>query len=255
METPALAALAALLQIHNQDTRLTCARSDCLEAKSPRSRCRQGHILPLKEPRKDLFQAFLPASGSSLAFGRITEAVEQESDTRVNSPKRLSFLLSVVLNGFLKVTVHQACSCPRTIAFAGSSAWNSLAQISTWVTVINHLNAKFTFSGGLSGPRYLRHALTSELRSSLWLEHIYPRELCGPLQLLQVFAHRSPSWWNNSYRTPTERWQKTSDLPKGKKLPTYLGRAKEKRKNRDKTIGTGPAPVGESHERGKVSTH
>ena len=49
--------------------------------------------------------------------------------------------------------------------------------------------------------------------------------------------------WNNSYRTPTERWHKTSDLPKGKKLPTYLGRAKEKRKNRDKRIGTGPAPL------------
>ena len=44
--------------------------------------------------------------------------------------------------------------------------------------------------------------------------------------------------WNSSYRTPTERWQKTSDLPKGKKLPTYLGRAKEKRNNRDKRIGT-----------------
>ena len=61
--------------------------------------------------------------------------------------------------------------------------------------------------------------------------------------------------WNNSYRTPTERWQKTSDLPKGKELPTYLGRAKEKRKNRDKRIGTGPAPVGGSREGGKVSTH
>ena len=36
--------------------------------------------------------------------------------------------------------------------------------------------------------------------------------------------------WNNSYRTPTECWQKTSDFPKGKKHPTYLGRAKEKRK-------------------------
>ena len=35
--------------------------------------------------------------------------------------------------------------------------------------------------------------------------------------------------WNCSYRTPTERWQKTSDLPKGKKLPTYLGRTKEKK--------------------------
>ena len=61
--------------------------------------------------------------------------------------------------------------------------------------------------------------------------------------------------WNNSYRTPTERWQKTSDLPKGKKLPTYLGRAKEKRNNRDKRIGTEPAPVGGSREIGKVSTH
>ena len=61
--------------------------------------------------------------------------------------------------------------------------------------------------------------------------------------------------WNNSYRTPTERWQKTSDFPKGKKLPKYLGRAKEKRKNRDKRIGTGPAPLGGSCEGGKVSTH
>ena len=48
--------------------------------------------------------------------------------------------------------------------------------------------------------------------------------------------------WNNSYRTPTERWQKTSDFPKGKKLPTCLGRAKENRKNKDKRIGMGPAP-------------
>ena len=36
--------------------------------------------------------------------------------------------------------------------------------------------------------------------------------------------------WNNSYRAPTEHWQKTSDFPKGKKLPMYKGRAKEKRK-------------------------
>ena len=61
--------------------------------------------------------------------------------------------------------------------------------------------------------------------------------------------------WNNSYKTPTEGWQKTSDFPKGKKLPTYLGRSKEKRKNRDKRIGTGPAPLGGSREGGKVSTH
>ena len=35
---------------------------------------------------------------------------------------------------------------------------------------------------------------------------------------------------NSSYRTPTEPWQKNLDFQKGKKLPTYLGRAKEKRK-------------------------
>ena len=39
--------------------------------------------------------------------------------------------------------------------------------------------------------------------------------------------------WNTSYRTPTERWQKTSDLPKDKKLPTYLGRAKEKTETKE----------------------
>ena len=61
--------------------------------------------------------------------------------------------------------------------------------------------------------------------------------------------------WNNSYRTLTECWQKTSDFPKGKKLTTYLGRAKEKRKNRDKRIRREPAPQGGSYEGGKVSTH
>ena len=59
--------------------------------------------------------------------------------------------------------------------------------------------------------------------------------------------------WNNSYRTPTEHWQKTSDLPKGKKLPHIPGQGK--RKNRDKRIGTGPAPLGRSCGGGKVSTH
>ena len=61
--------------------------------------------------------------------------------------------------------------------------------------------------------------------------------------------------WNHSYLTPTECWQKTSDLPKGKKLPMNLGRAKEKRTNRDKRIGIGYAPLGGSCEEGKVSLH
>ena len=57
--------------------------------------------------------------------------------------------------------------------------------------------------------------------------------------------------WNNSYRTPTECWQKTSDFPKGKKIPTYLGRAKEKRKKRDKRIGN----LWEGAVKEEVSTH
>ena len=60
--------------------------------------------------------------------------------------------------------------------------------------------------------------------------------------------------WSSSYITPTECWSKTSDFPKGK-IPTYLGRAKENRKNRDKRIGMGPAPLGGSCEGGKVSMH
>ena len=57
--------------------------------------------------------------------------------------------------------------------------------------------------------------------------------------------------------TPTEHLLNAGrrPCPKGKKLPMFLGRAKEKRKNRDKRIGTGPAPLGGSCEGGKVSTH
>ena len=60
--------------------------------------------------------------------------------------------------------------------------------------------------------------------------------------------------WKNSYRTPTECWQKTSDFPKNKKLPLYLGRAKEERENRDKTTEMGPVHLGGSCKGGKVST-
>ena len=33
--------------------------------------------------------------------------------------------------------------------------------------------------------------------------------------------------------TPTEHWQKNSDLPKGKKIPTHLGGAKEKTETKE----------------------
>ena len=75
----------------------------------------------------------------------------------------------------------------------------------------------------------------SEERASRWRKSKMRRSTSSP-QIHQKYNYM----WNNSYRTPTARWQKTSDLPKGKKLPTYLSRAKEKRKNRDKRIGMGP---------------
>ena len=87
-------------------------------------------------------------------------------------------------------------------------------------------------------------------RPSRWRKSKTWRSPSSP-QIYQKYIYT----WNCSYRTPTERWQKTSDLPKDKKLPTYLGRAKENRKNRDKRRGTGPAPVGGSCEGAKVSTH
>ena len=60
--------------------------------------------------------------------------------------------------------------------------------------------------------------------------------------------------WNNSYRTPTECWQKTSDFPLARKSPcTSVGQQKKFKK--DKRIGTGLAPLGGSCEGGKVSTH
>ena len=56
--------------------------------------------------------------------------------------------------------------------------------------------------------------------------------LGGPSRWWRSKTWKSPSspeihqkyiyMWNNSYRTPTECWQKTSDFPKDKKLPTYL---------------------------------
>ena len=38
---------------------------------------------------------------------------------------------------------------------------------------------------------------------------------------------------HNSYRTPTECWQKTSDFPKGKKIHTHLGKAEEKTETKE----------------------
>ena len=66
-----------------------------------------------------------------------------------------------------------------------------------------------------------------------------PRSPSSP-QIHQKYIYT----WNCSYRTPTERWQKRSDLPKGKKFPTYLvgqkrKKKKQRQKNRDGTCTSG----------------
>ena len=68
-----------------------------------------------------------------------------------------------------------------------------------------------------------------EERPSRWQRSKTWRSPSSP-QINQKYIYMG----NNSYRTPTERWQKTSDFPKGKKPPTYEGRSEEKRKNETK---------------------
>ena len=67
-------------------------------------------------------------------------------------------------------------------------------------------------------------------RSKMWRSPFSP-------QIHQKYIYM----WKNSYKTPTEHRQKTSDFTKGKKLPTYQSRAKEKnrQKNREGTCTTG----------------
>ena len=57
------------------------------------------------------------------------------------------------------------------------------------------------------------------------------------------------------FKKPLNAGRRPQTSQKARNSPTYLGRAKEKRKYRDKRIGMGPASVGGNCEGGKVSTH
>ena len=61
-------------------------------------------------------------------------------------------------------------------------------------------------------------------------------------------------------RTPTEHLLNAGRRPqtsqKARNSPhSWVGQKKKEKENRDKRIGTGPAPRGGSYEGGKVSTH
>ena len=72
---------------------------------------------------------------------------------------------------------------------------------------------------GNPGLKSIIWGLSTWWRSETW------RSTSSP-QIHQKYIYMR----NNSYRTPTKHWQKTSDYPKGKKHPMYIRRAKEKRK-------------------------
>ena len=57
--------------------------------------------------------------------------------------------------------------------------------------------------------------------------------------------------WNNSYKTSTECWQKTSDSERTRKSPyNQVGKnlKKKRKKERKKGIRMGPAPLGGASE-------
>ena len=83
-------------------------------------------------------------------------------------------------------------------------------------------------SPGVLPHQLLRRKASSERSSMIALY----KNIGRPSRWQRSRTCRSPSsaqihqkyiyMWNNSYRTPTERWQKTPNFPKGKKLPISL---------------------------------
>ena len=83
-----------------------------------------------------------------------------------------------------------------------------------------------------------RHIIIKKAERRRWRKSKMQRSPSSP-QIHQKYIYT----WNCSYRIPTERWQKTSDLQKGKKLPrTWVGQKKKektKTKNRDGACTSG----------------
>ena len=105
----------------------------------------------------------------------------------------------------------QLCQVDNTLTHL--HRWGNRHQVVTYLVqdhtthklLIQNLNPHlFNIKASTLGP-------SREQRSKMW------RSTSSP-QIHQKYIYM----WNNSYRTPTECWQKPSDFPKGKKLPTYL---------------------------------
>ena len=96
-----------------------------------------------------------------------------------------------------------------------------------------HFRPRDTYRLKVRGWKKIFHANGNQKKAgggaSRWWKNKTRRSPSSP-QIHQKYIYM----WNNSYRSPTERWQKTSDFPKGKKLPSYLGRAKKKKKKQQR---------------------
>ena len=93
-----------------------------------------------------------------------------------------------------------------------------------WDSKTSPTVGEFSKVGKCSKPTtYIKKKKTNSRVASRWQKSKTWRSPSSP-QIHQKYIYKQ----NNSYRTPNERWQNTSDLRKDKKLSTYLGRSKEK---------------------------